>query len=111
MVEAKIAAGVCGFTTTVNAICEDGQHVRLKVATDCEKIGALARTLAPVEFDAFEEIKNGFDGELFRQVRATLRGCCAGCAVPAGLFKSLQVAAGLALPRPVHIEINTLPQT
>jgi len=110
MVEAKIAAGVCGFVTTVNADCDDGQHVRLKVETDCEKIGVLAQTLAPLEFDAFDEIKNGFDGELFRHVRATLRGCCAGCAVPAGLFKSLQVTAGLALPRPVHIEIRSMSQ-
>jgi len=110
MVETKIAAGVCGFATTVEAECEDGQHVRLRARTDCEKIEALVRTLASQEFDAFEEIKNGFEGELFRNVRSILKGCCAGCAVPVGLFKSLQVAAGLALPRPVHIEISSSSQ-
>jgi len=36
-------------------------------------------------------------------VRATLSGCCAGCAVPVGIFKALQVAARVALPREVTI--------
>jgi hypothetical protein len=39
-------------------------------------------------------------------VRATLKGCCAGCAVPAGLFKAMQVAAGLALPKDINIRLT-----
>jgi hypothetical protein len=31
--------------------------------------------------------------------------CCAGCAVPAGLFKAMQVAAGLALPKDITIRL------
>jgi len=38
-------------------------------------------------------------------VRAVLKGCCSGCAVPCGIFKAMQVAAGLALPAPASIEI------
>jgi len=39
-------------------------------------------------------------------VRETLKGCCAGCAVPAGLFKAMQVAAGLALPQDITIRLS-----
>ena len=39
-------------------------------------------------------------------VRANLHGCCAGCAVPVGLFKAMQVAAGLALPKDIEIALS-----
>lgn len=39
-------------------------------------------------------------------VKETLIGCCAGCAVPAELFKGMQVAAGLALPKDINIRIT-----
>ena len=31
--------------------------------------------------------------------------CCSGCAVPVGIFKGMQVAAGLALPKDIRIAI------
>jgi len=37
--------------------------------------------------------------------RECLKGCCAGCAVPVAIFKAMQVAAGLALPKSIRIEI------
>jgi hypothetical protein len=39
-------------------------------------------------------------------VRASLSGCCAGCAVPVGIFKAMQAAAGVALPRDVTITME-----
>jgi hypothetical protein len=35
-----------------------------------------------------------------------LKGCCAGCVVPCGIFKTVQVAGGVALPAPVAIDIR-----
>ncbi|MGB9596019.1 MAG: DUF6951 family protein [Candidatus Poribacteria bacterium] len=34
-----------------------------------------------------------------------MKGCCSGCAVPVGIFKSMQVAAMLALPMDISIKI------
>jgi len=39
-------------------------------------------------------------------VREHLKGCCAGCAVPVGIFKGMQVAAGLALPKDITIKMS-----
>ena len=100
-----VKAGVCGFTTRISAVSEDEQHVTIRVETDCDKIRALAGSL-PV-LDAYSEIQAGFDGELMKVVRSNLKGCCAGCAVPSGIFKSMQVAAGLALPQDASIEVKT----
>jgi len=102
----EIDAGVCGFKTQAKASGEDDQHVVFEVASDCENIRRLAAALKEREpVDAYQEISPAAEGALMQVVRATLRGCCAGCAVPAGLFKAMQVAAGLALPKDVSIRL------
>jgi hypothetical protein len=73
------------------------------VSTDCDKIKKLSERLTT--YDAYNEIKDGFEGELFKVIRSELKGCCAGCAVPAGFFKSMQVAAMVALPKNISITI------
>jgi hypothetical protein len=103
-----IDAGVCGFRTRVNASSEDAQHVRLEIGTDCEKIKDLSRRISECgEVDAYQEISPARESVILAAARSTLKGCCAGCAVPVGIFKGLQVAAGLALPRNLSIEIAT----
>ena len=102
MVNTTIKAGVCGFTSRIFASSEDEQNVSIRIETDCEKIRKLADSL-PI-LDAYLEIQVGHDGELMKAVRANLKGCCAGCSVPSGIFKTMQVSAGLALPQSVSIE-------
>ncbi len=101
---ATINAGVCGFTTELTATCDDGQNVNLDVTSNCERIQALGEGL-PTVVDAYAEIGAGFDGQVLSTVRTVLGGCCAGCIVPAGIFKTMQVAARLVLPAPDGIEL------
>ena len=102
-----VDAGVCGFQTTLRATSSDGQHVGFEITTDCEKIADLSRRLADTgEVDAYQEIHAARESIVLAAARSTLKGCCAGCAVPVGIFKGLQVAAGLALPRNVSIDIR-----
>lgn len=103
-VKATINAGVCGFVTEVTATSEDSQNVSFVVESPCEKIQALGVALPTV--DAYAEIGAGFDGQVLSTVRTVLGGCCAGCVVPAGVFKAMQVAAKLALPAPAGIELE-----
>lgn len=100
----EIDAGICGFRTTVRVHSDDDQHVTFDVESDCEKIQLLAGCLKDKgPLDAYQEINPTSGSILMESVRVTLPGCCAGCAVPVGLFKAMQVAAGLALPKDVHI--------
>lgn len=99
-----VHAGVCGFVTKVTATSEDQRHVRLQVESTCDNIKALAASLP--ELDAYAELGAGFDGELWTAIRAGLKGCCSGCVVPAGLFKAMQIAAGVALPRPAGMDFE-----
>ena len=104
MVRATVKAGICGFTSVITAASDDMQNVTFAIETDCETIEQLAAVLP--EVDGYMEIGAGFDGDIHQAVRSTLKGCCSGCAVAAGIFKAMQVAAGLALPAPVSIEIE-----
>lgn len=101
--KATINAGVCGFTTLVTAQSDDMQNVTFAIESDCENIKRLAADFPQV--DGYSEIGAGFDGAIHQAVRETLKGCCSGCVVACGIFKSMQVAAGLALPAPASIDI------
>lgn len=104
--QCSISAGVCGFVTEVTALSEDGQHVALDLTSTCDKIAALGGAMPTV--DAFAEISAGFDGELWATLRPAFRGCCAGCVVPAGIFKAMQVAAGLALSQSATVSVERI---
>lgn len=102
-----IEAGICGFYTTVRARSDDDQTVTFEVETDCDKIRHLGTLLKAQEpFDAYDEISAASGSRLLETARQALPGCCAGCAVPVGLFKSMQVAASLALPKDIHLTIH-----
>ena len=103
----EIDAGICGFCTTATVTSPDGQDVAFEVQSDCEKIRDLGEQLrSKGTIDAYQEISPARESVLMQAVRATLKGCCAGCAVPAGLFKAMQVAAGLALPKDITIKLT-----
>jgi hypothetical protein len=105
MIRTSINAGVCGFRTVIEARSDDGQFVTLKISSDCDKIRGLSKALnAPI--DAYQEIGDGSNGVVLSAARDHLKGCCAGCAVPSGIFKTVQVAGGVALPAPVAFDIQ-----
>jgi len=103
---AEIQAGVCGFATKVAADSPDDQNVTLTIETDCDKIAALAEALNGTQIDVYDEITRGSDGVILTTTREKLAGCCAACAVPVGIFKSVQVAARVALPRDVSVTLS-----
>lgn len=106
MVRTTVKAGICGFTTVIAATSDDMQNVSFQIETDCDNIRKLAEDFPVV--DGYSEIGAGFDGAIHGAVRENLKGCCSGCLVPCGIFKSMQVAAGLALPAAASIEIDSL---
>ncbi len=103
---ATIRAGVCGFTTRVRAEADDAYQVQIAIESDCEKVQACAAALSErVPLSALDELRLGSEGAILGSARSHLRGCCAGCITPAGIFKAMQVAAGLALPAPIWIDL------
>ncbi len=107
--EARVAidAGICGFRTEACATSRDERLVTLGIDSNCEKITRLGQVLQQAgPIDAYREISPTGKSVMLETARNVLQGCCAGCAVPIGLFKCMQVAAGLALPKEIRIELS-----
>jgi hypothetical protein len=103
----NINAGICGFQTIAQVESSDEQLVTFQIESNCEKIKALAQKLVQTEpLDAFQEISSQGKSQLLTLSQDHLPVCCAACAVPIGLFKAMQVAAGLALPKEVSIRLE-----
>ena len=102
----EIDAGICGLRTTARVNSEDSQNVTFDIDTNCDKIARLAQVIGEKgSIDAYQEINPGGPAIIMTAVRETLTGCCSGCAVSVGLFKAMQVAAGLALPKDITIKL------
>ena len=104
--QSEVEAGVCGFKATIVAESHDGQMVMLDIRTDCEKNQRFAAALRGEQIDAFREIDPSSEGRIMTETRSLLRGCCAACVIPVAAFKTMQVAAGLALPQDVVIRVS-----
>jgi hypothetical protein len=105
---ATIRAGVCGFVTRVRAESDDSWQVAFTIDSDCEKVSAFASELMALgPIAAFDELRLGADGAILGTSRQHLKGCCSACVTPDGVFKAMQVSAGLALPVPVSIELES----
>jgi hypothetical protein len=102
----EIDAGICGLRTTACVSSEDNQNVTFDIDTNCDKIARLGKNLGEKgHIDAYQEISMGGPAVIMTTVQENLKGCCAGCAVPVGLFKAMQVATGLALPKDINIKL------
>ena len=103
LARAEIFSGICGFTTTVEAVMENRRCVLLSIESECEAVQRLAGELTQV--DPFREITFNGAGPLTLQLAAMYLPH-AVCPVPAGIIKVVEVAAGLALPADATIKLS-----
>lgn len=102
MARAEINAGICGFTTVVEAHMEGNKCV-LSIESECDAIQRLAEELK--EVDPFREFTFRGKGPLTLELAA--KHCHhAACPVPSGIIKAIEVAAELALPADVTIKVS-----
>lgn len=104
MAKTKVEAGICGFVTEIEANSADFQNVSFTINTNCKNLAKLPEIIKTC--DAYQELKNGSEGEIFKVTKSELKSMCAACVVPSAVFKTMQVAAGLALPKNVCMEIT-----
>lgn len=102
MAKAEIDAGVCGFTTTVEART-DGEMAALSIQSDCPAIQKMSIELTRV--NPYKEISA--KRAVPETLQAGLKFCThAACPVPVGIIKAVEVEAGLALPKDATIKVS-----
>jgi hypothetical protein len=102
LARAEIFAGICGFSTVVEASTE-GDGVTLSITSDCEAVQGLAKEL--VQIDPYQQIS--FRRGTPRILEMGAKHCIhAACPVPVGIVKAVEVEAGLALPADATIKLS-----
>jgi len=101
MTTVKINPGICGFVTKVVAESEDKEEVKINVATGCEAVKNMMKSLGDT-FDAYELclVKPG-KGDLYDYASENFP-VHAGCPIISGIIKCAEVECGLALQRNVE---------
>ena len=103
MAKCKINGGICGFVTIVKAENADNEKVSLKITSDCPNIKKIAKELT--EIDPYDEIfKRAISTKVYEI--ASKHSPHLSCVVPSGILKTIEVAAGLALPQKATIEVE-----
>jgi hypothetical protein len=93
----------CGLTTTVETVQADLQRVTLKIESECKAIRRIAEELT--EVDPFQEMSSRRGTP--RTLALGIQYCThASCPVPATIIKTVEVTAGMDLPKPVIINIT-----
>ncbi|MHB8075507.1 DUF6951 family protein [Desulfosporosinus fructosivorans] len=103
MATGVINAGVCGFTINVKAVSDEDNKVQLEITSDCPNYQKIAKELT--EVDAYKEIFNKMHVGRVYEVFAKYspHPSCPGVS---GILKTMEVAAGLALPQNASISIT-----
>ncbi|MCF8107635.1 MAG: hypothetical protein K9J81_01440 [Desulfohalobiaceae bacterium] len=103
MAKGTVHAGICGFVTVIEAQSTDSGAVDLKISSDCPNIQKVADEL--LEIEPYDEI--------FKRVGATRtvevmskHSPHPACPVTCGILKTIEVAAGLALPQEAGLRIE-----
>jgi hypothetical protein len=103
MIKVHVDPGICGLHTDINVYSEDMQKATVEISSQCPSIQAMAPELTEIDpmQEAFAQV-----GET--QVYEIAKKHCkhAACPVPSAIVKGIEAAAGLALPKNVHITID-----
>lgn len=103
MAKSEIFAGVCGFRTKVEAEKGASYTVHLKIVSDCKDIQRMAEEINEVNALKEMSFRTGIPSVLEKGQKYCPH---ASCPVPAGIIKTVEVEAGLALPADVSIKIE-----
>lgn len=98
-----VNCGICGHTVEVIATPEGRKKVKLELKSSCGNYQKLANDLT--EVDPFKELFQPLgQGELFQLAAKVIpHPSCPGIA---GILKTVEVAAGLALPQKADIVVE-----
>ena len=105
MAKAIIDAGICGEETIVEAskLEENGYDISRKIESSCPFVQNLAEELT--EVNAFNQIS--FRRGMPEILEKGSEHCThAACPVPVGIIKTVEVSAGLALPKDASIKLE-----
>ena len=102
--KAIVDAGICGFDATVITEAQDPMgNARVLLNTECPNLSKLGEC---IEIDILDVVQKGCDSVSFRELNSVVPAMHCPCPVVSGIFQTVKTAAGLALPKDIHIIIT-----
>ena len=101
-VEVKVDPGICGLKSSITAQSSDMMMATVSIESDCPDIVKIGENITEIDVmkDVFAKVGDSSIYLLGKE------HCKHGtCPVPCAILKGVEAAAGLALPKDVHIEI------
>jgi len=109
MIKVKIYAGICGFSTLVNAEDKGGYKASFKLESECPNWKEVNDLLGGKDLNMMTELfKDKVTGVLNSEViDISLKTIPhVSCPVISGILKALEVSVGLALPKDATISFE-----
>jgi hypothetical protein len=101
---AEVKPGICGLASRVKASSADGMNVVVGIESACPRIQAYAAQA--LELDAYQELLSKPLAQTLPVRLAAEHNLHTTCVVPVAVLKAAEVAAGLALPEAVSLELE-----
>ena len=102
MTRVIVEAGICGFTTTVEATKTGKRRVSVVLSSECEMVASMNGQLEDLGW--MEALAPPTDSVVWQCACSSLQHPC--CPVPIGILKAIEVELELALPRDVVIHFE-----
>lgn len=99
-----VQPGVCALAARVECAADADYHVDVRIESDCPRVRRLGEALEE-GLSALEEV-GATVATSGIYAAAAAAGLHLACPVPVAVVKAMEVAAGLALPADVHLEIG-----
>jgi hypothetical protein len=79
------------------------RRVKVEITSECEKVTKMDES--SLELNQFDALKPHINSEVYK--RASEHHLCTSCPIPMAILKAIEVESGLALPRPVTVNLET----
>lgn len=99
----SVDPGVCRFKTKITARYEDGT-VHLEMVSECPYVNKVKDVLEE-ELNPFEALKMPFSANPIYEACGKVLAH-SSCPIPSAMIKTVEVAAGLGLKRPVRFDFD-----
>ena len=94
--------GVCGMHATIEVTKIDIKRFWIEVNTNCEMITKMVELMGGVDLN--DVLKPQINSKVYQC--ASECGVHTACPIPMAILKAIEVEAGLALPRPVSVDLQ-----
>lgn len=99
MTKVIVFSGICGFSTEIVAERADKRRINIRITSECEMVRAMSNDITTL--DMMEAFVGFMNNAVYKAASRHLRHVA--CPVPSGVLKTLEVEAGLCLPKDISI--------